>query len=264
MTSASPKLILSINAGSSSVKITVFSPPAPSSKSYPDPIPLANASVDNITAPPARLTYSLGSETKEKKKELSKDDVSDQATAFSYILSHLISDSAFKELNNEKDITHITHRIVHGGDYAHMEPLNADTYHKLEELSDLAPLHNTVGLQIVKAAHKELPHAQNWAYFDSAFHQTLPEAIRTYAIDQEKAKKNGLRKYGFHGISYAFITRSVGAFLKNETPNMIALHLGSGASACAIRDGKSLDTSMGLTPLAGLPGGSRSGDIDPR
>lgn len=110
-----------------------------------------------------------------------------------------------------------------------------------------------------------LPKATNVACFDSQFHHTMPEAVRTYPINQKIAKANGLRKYGFHGISYAFITRSVAAYLQKpeEQTNIIALHLGSGASACAIKNGKSLNTSMGLTPLTGLPGATRSGDVDP-
>jgi len=259
-------LILSINAGSSSVKITVYTLPSPDSKAYPSPSPLATAEISNITAPPAKLKYTVGNTTKQKGDELSKDSVHDQASAFSYILSHLSSDDDLPQLAHTDDIKYACHRIVHGGAYSHMEPLNPDTLHKLDALSDLAPLHNVIGLQIVRAAHRELPKAINYAYFDSAFHQTIPEHIYTYAIPQETAKKNGLRKYGFHGISYAFITRSVAEHLGKEEKDtsIIALHLGSGASVCAIENGRSKDTSMGLTPLAGLPGGSRSGDVDPR
>ncbi|KAI4267261.1 MAG: hypothetical protein LQ337_008434 [Flavoplaca oasis] len=108
--------------------------------------------------------------------------------------------------------------------------------------------------------------AKNIAYFDTSFHATIPKAISSYPIDPATASKNGLRKYGFHGLSYAFLTRSVADFLgkpQNET-SIIALHLGSGSSACAIQNGKSLDNSMGLTPLDGLPGATRSGSVDPR
>jgi acetate kinase len=155
---------------------------------------------------------------------------------------------------------------VHGADYDHAKIINEDTYKHLEELSDLAPLHNGAALAIVDTCTKQLPRAANIACFDSQFHATIPPHIRTYPIDQKIAKKNFLRKYGFHGISYSFITRSVAQFLRKEPSqlNIIALHLGSGASACAIKDGKSWDTSMGLTPLAGLPGATRSGSIDPR
>lgn len=125
--------------------------------------------------------------------------------------------------------------------------------------------HNSRSLKIVQAVSKELQHAKNVAYFDSAFHSQIPRHIRTYPISPKVASSNGLRKYGFHGISYAFIVKAVTPFINKPVSqtNIIALHLGSGASACAIRAGKSLDTSMGLTPLSGLPGATRSGSIDP-
>lgn len=115
------------------------------------------------------------------------------------------------------------------------------------------------------ACHHDLPKVVNVACFDSGFHHTMPDYVKTYAIDQKIAQEKGLRKYGFHGLSYKYITRRVAQQLgkpQSET-NLIALHLGSGASACAIKNGQSIDTTMGLTPVSGLPGGSRSGDIDP-
>jgi acetate kinase len=115
------------------------------------------------------------------------------------------------------------------------------------------------------ACHEDLPNVVNVACFDSGFHHTMPDYVKSYAIDPKIAKQKGLRKYGFHGLSYKYILRQVALELgkpEKET-NIIALHLGSGASACAIRKGQSIDTSMGLTPVSGLPGGSRSGDIDP-
>lgn len=117
----------------------------------------------------------------------------------------------------------------------------------------------------MRAVHDQLPKATNIAFFDSTFHASIPAHIKTYPINQKVAKSNKLRKYGFHGLSYAFITRSVAESLNKpaEDLNIIALHLGSGASACCIKNGKSLDTSMGLTPLAGLPGATRSGSVDP-
>ena len=115
------------------------------------------------------------------------------------------------------------------------------------------------------ACHDHLPNVINVACFDSGFHHTMPDYVKAYAIDQKIAKEKGLRKYGFHGLSYQYITRTAAEFLgksPSET-SIIALHLGSGASACAIKNGQSIDTTMGLTPVSGLPGGSRSGDIDP-
>lgn len=254
-----PKIILSINAGSSSVKISVYRV----ERIGQAPKQLADAQIAGLTAPPATLTYERGSE---KIKEHKIDGINGQQDAFNYILDHLVNDKALSEIQNKDNITHACHRVVHGGDYREAHVIDSDTYHHLEELTDLAPLHNASALAIVEACTRELPKAKNIAYFDSAFHATIPEAIRTYPIDQKVAKNNKLRKYGFHGISYAFIVRSVAEFLQknvNET-SVIALHLGSGASACAIKNGVSLDTSMGLTPLAGLPGATRSGSVDPR
>ncbi|KAK3177084.1 hypothetical protein OEA41_008412 [Lepraria neglecta] len=251
-------IILSINSGSSSVKVSVYKS---SARSQP-PQQLADAQISGLTAPPAKLAYESGSE---KVKDQEVKDINSNEDACEYILNHLVKDKGLSEISSRDDITHVCHRVVHGGDYPDAHVIDEETYHHLEDLTDLAPLHNTSALAIVKACMKALPKAKNIAYFDSSFHATIPEAIRTYPIDPAVAKKNKLRKYGFHGISYAFITRSVAEYLKkpeSET-SIIALHLGSGASACVIKNGKSLDNSMGLTPLAGLPGATRSGDVDP-
>lgn len=254
------KVILSINAGSSSVKASVFSYASPSQ----DPKELAVIQVAGLTALPATLKYERGDQHI-KNQELSETDVSSQETAYEYILNHLTSDPGLPELSHADDIEFACHRVAHGGDYNKPVRIDRDTFHHLEELSDLAPLHNAGALTIVQAVHEKCPKASNIAFFDNAFHQTLPEAARTYAIDQKVAKRNKLRKYGFHGLSYAFITRAVAAYLSKPATelNIVALHLGSGASACCIRGGESIDTSMGLTPLAGLPGATRSGSLDP-
>lgn len=254
-----PEIILSINAGSSSVKISVYKTPSDNSKV---PTQLAEAVIEGLTAPPAKLKYTRGNE-KLKGQEL--EVISSQEDAFRYILDHLTKDKGLPEINNKEDIKFTCHRVVHGGDYPRSQVIDKETYHHIEELSDLAPLHNAPALSIVRAVADILPHAKNIAYFDSAYHNTLPDYICTYPIDQSTAQKNKLRKYGFHGISYQFIARAVSEHLNKpvEDLNIIALHLGSGASACCIKNGKSLDTSMGLTPLAGLPGATRSGSIDP-
>ncbi|KAJ4986145.1 acetate kinase [Stagonosporopsis vannaccii] len=254
-----PEIILSINAGSSSVKISVYKTPEDKTDV---PKQLAEASVDGLTAPPAKLKYMRGDEVI-KGQEL--EGISSQKDAFNYILKYLTQDKGLPELSNKEDIHFTCHRVVHGGDYPRSQVIDKETYHHIEELSDLAPLHNAPALSIVRAVADILPDAKNIAYFDSSFHNTLPEHVCTYPIDQSVAKKNKLRKYGFHGISYSFIVHAVSTHLKkpaNEL-NIIALHLGSGASACCIRGGESIDTSMGLTPLAGLPGATRSGSIDP-
>ena len=252
-------IILSINSGSSSVKVSIYK----FDTHGKPPVQLADAQIDGLTAPPAKFNYERGS-GKIKNREVG--DIESNEDACEYILNHLVNDDGLSELSGRDDITHACHRVVHGGDYPAAHIIDEGTYHHLEDLTDLAPLHNASALAIIKVCANALPKAKNIAYFDSSFHSTIPEAIRTYPVDPEIAKKNKLRKYGFHGISYAFITRSVAEYLKkpeNET-SIIALHLGSGASVCAVLDGKSLDNSMGLTPLAGLPGATRSGSIDPR
>jgi acetate kinase len=253
-----PEIILSINAGSSSVKISVYKAAADTSA----PEQLAEASIEGLTAPPATLTYVRGDE-EIKGREV--EGVESQEEAFRYILDHLTQDAGLHELSKKEDIHFTCHRVVHGGDYARSQVIDGETFERIAELSDLAPLHNAPALSIVRAVADILPGATNVACFDSAFHHSLPERVCTYAIDQDVARKNKLRKYGFHGISYSFITHAVATHLGKDPDkvNIIALHLGSGASACCIKNGKSLDTSMGLTPLAGLPGATRSGSIDP-
>jgi len=132
-------------------------------------------------------------------------------------------------------------------------------------LSDLAPLHNSSALAVIKACLDHLPHSKSVAVFDTTFHQSIPAHISTYAISPSLAQEKSLKKYGFHGLSYSYILRSVSTFIQRKASeiSIIALHLGSGASMCAIQNGKSCDTTMGLTPLDGLPGATRSGSVDP-
>ncbi len=252
-------IILSVNAGSSSVKVSVYETSSPASP----PTQLAEASISGLTAPPAAFTYAAGS-TNTKNEQV--PHVDSQESAFDHILDRLQSSESLPQVSDKQKITHVCHRVVHGGDYPEAHVIDDTTFHHLQDLTELAPLHNASALAIVKACVKLLPKAKNIAYFDSSFHASMPDAVKTYPIDPQVAKTNKLRKYGFHGISYSFITRSVADFLgKNiDATNLIALHLGSGASACAVKGGKSVDNSMGLTPLAGLPGATRSGDVDPR
>jgi acetate kinase len=254
------KVILAINAGSSSVKISIYT-----AEHRQAPRQLAETQISGLTAPPAQLSYTRADVTVLKNEEV-KDKIESQDDAFKVLLRTLIEDEHLTEIKRKSDIAIACHRIVHGGDYTTSKVINQDTYHHLEELSDLAPLHNGPALKIVASCVDQLPGAVNVACFDSVFHSTIPEHIYTYPINRDIAKKNRLRKYGFHGISYSFITRSVAEFLGKDQGDLsiVALHLGSGASACAIKNGKSWDTTMGLTPLAGLPGATRSGSVDPR
>ena len=254
------KIILSVNAGSSSVKVSVYN-----AESGQTPAQLAEAQLSGLTAPPVALDYVRDGQTIHKGKEL-KSEAMGQRDAFGMLLETLFKDEELPQIRGKGDIAMVCHRIVHGGDYSKPQLISDDTYYHLEKLNDLAPLHNANSLGIVQACVRDLPDARNVACFDSQFHASLPAHIRTYPIDPAIAQSNRLRKYGFHGISYSFITRASADFLgkSRDEINLIALHLGSGASACAIKGGKSRDTSMGLTPLAGLPGATRSGSVDPR
>ncbi|KXN81337.1 putative acetate kinase, partial [Leucoagaricus sp. SymC.cos] len=162
-------------------------------------------------------------------------------------------------------ISHVCHRVVHSGRYDEPVVVNEKSISQMTRLSDLVPLHNGAALSVIKVCTDVLPRAVSVAYFDTIFHRSMPPHISTYPVDQTIAEEHGLRKYGFHSISYPYILNSVSAYLQKPASslNLILLHLGSGASACAIRNGKSYDTSMSLTPVSGLPGATRSGAIDP-
>jgi acetate kinase len=159
----------------------------------------------------------------------------------------------------------VGHRIVHGG-ARFTEPtlVTQAVLDSIRQLQYLAPLHNPVGAAVIEAAARLLPHVPQVAVFDTAFHRTLPEVAALYAIPYELST-GGLRRYGFHGISYRYVTGRLLECLQREPAGtrLIICHLGNGASVCAVRDGHSVDTSMGFTPLEGLVMGTRSGDIDP-
>lgn len=166
---------------------------------------------------------------------------------------------------DEHDLAAIGHRVVHGG-ARFFEPTLIDHLVKIniEDLSDLAPLHNPGAVEGIDAAEKAFPGLPMVAVFDTAFHETMPAEAYTYAIDYELARRYRVRKYGFHGTSHQYVSRAAAEFLGRplESLKQIVLHLGNGASACAIDGGKSVDTSMGMTPLPGLVMGTRSGDVD--
>ncbi|MBF4614132.1 acetate/propionate family kinase [Curtobacterium sp. VKM Ac-1376] len=160
----------------------------------------------------------------------------------------------------------VGHRVVHGGDrFDRAVVVDEQVEAAIDHLSRLAPLHNPAALAGIRAARAALPGVPHVAVFDTAFHRTIPDAAATYAIDADLAKRYGIRRYGFHGTSHRFVSRAAAAFLGRpvEELKMIVLHIGNGASACAIDGGRSIETSMGMTPLEGLVMGTRSGDIDP-
>jgi len=165
-----------------------------------------------------------------------------------------------------REIAAVGHRVVHGGTRFRAPVLVDDAVvDAIRELSSLAPLHNPAGLAGIEAARRTLPEVPQVAVFDTAFHATLPEAVSTYALDRAVADRYGIRRYGFHGISVGWVAAGTGRLLGRPVAdlNMIVLHLGNGASATAVAGGRSVETSMGLTPLEGLVMGSRTGDIDP-
>ncbi|GHH70329.1 acetate kinase [Streptosporangium violaceochromogenes] len=162
------------------------------------------------------------------------------------------------------ELTAIGHRVVHGGTtFTEPTPITDEVIGKIEELVPLAPLHNPpnlVGIEIARRLRPDLPQV---AVFDTAFHSTIPEAAATYAIDRETAERLRIRRYGFHGTSHAYVSRKAALAAGRPRGNVIVLHLGNGASASAVSDGRCVETSMGMTPLEGLVMGTRSGDLDP-
>ncbi|HYJ76082.1 MAG TPA: acetate kinase [Kineosporiaceae bacterium] len=169
-------------------------------------------------------------------------------------------------LRDAGEVAAVGHRVVHGGDrFTAPTVVDDDVLAAVDELADLAPLHNPAAAAGIRAAREALPGVPQVAVFDTAFHATLPLAARTYAVPREWRERYGVRRYGFHGTNFAHVTTEAARLLGREPGevNLVALHLGNGASACAIRGGTSVDTSMGLTPLAGLVMGTRSGDLDP-
>jgi acetate kinase len=186
--------------------------------------------------------------------------VTDHVSALGDLLPELRLDRRFVEPEV------IGHRVVHGGEKFSKPILITDEVtSEIESLIPLAPLHNPGNLAGIKACIRAFPNTPQVAVFDTAFHQSMPPASFRFAIDSELAQKHGLRKYGFHGTSYSYVTRKTAEFLGKEVDelNLIILHIGNGASACAVKGGKSFDTSMGLSPLPGLVMGTRSGDVDP-
>ncbi|MBU0721432.1 acetate kinase [bacterium] len=160
----------------------------------------------------------------------------------------------------------IGHRVVHGGEEFHSATLiNEHVIQKIQELIPLAPLHNPANLEGILVSRKKAPLVPQVAVFDTAFHFHMPKEAYLYAIDYELYEKNNIRRYGFHGSSHAYVLEETSKYLKKDASalNIITLHLGNGSSACAIKNGISIDTSMGFTPLEGLMMGTRSGDIDP-
>ncbi len=164
------------------------------------------------------------------------------------------------------DVAAIGHRVVHGGErFVESTVIDGEVEAAIEALIPLAPLHNPANLEGIRTARRRAPEVVQVAVFDTAFHQSLPEAVYRYALPQMLYTEMGVRRYGFHGTSHAYVAQKAAERLERplSKTNLITLHLGNGASACAIRDGRSVETSMGMTPLEGLVMGTRPGDVDP-
>jgi acetate kinase len=189
----------------------------------------------------------------------------DHRAAIQAVLDSLL-DPSTGAISNLDEIVAIGHRVVHGGEYfSESVIINDEVINKIEECVPLAPLHNPPSLTGIKACSELMPNAQQIAVFDTAFHQTLPPKAFMYPIPYELYEKNHIRKYGFHGTSHRYVSQRAAVLLGKplDETKIITCHLGNGGSITAVENGKSIDTSMGFTPLAGLMMGTRSGSIDP-
>ena len=169
-------------------------------------------------------------------------------------------------VESAEEIMAVGHRVVHGGEkFSEPTIITAEILNQLKKLSFLAPLHNPANLQGIEIATRVFPEAKQVAVFDTAFHQTIPDFAYRFSIPKKFYEEHGLRVYGFHGTSHSYVSREAASFLEKDLSrfNTITIHLGNGCSIAAIKDGKSVDVSMGLTPVGGLMMGTRSGDIDP-
>ncbi len=240
--------ILALNCGSSSLKFQVFDTVTMT--------PIAKGTAERVTELGSFISYKFGEEKGRREGQL--DTHSD---ALSAIVELLTANGI--ELS---EIKAVGHRVVHGGDkFASSVEATDEVIKTISDLSDLAPLHNPANLVGIVAARDVLPHAKHVAVFDTAFHQTMPDYNYRYAVPGAWYRELGVRKYGFHGTSHLYVSKRAAALLGKPADqcNIVTMHIGSGASACAIRGGRSIDTSLGMTPLAGLIMGTRSGDLDP-
>lgn len=243
--------VLVLNSGSSSLKFQLFV--------WPDTSPVVRGTIDRIGEEQSKITVS-GSKENGSSPGSENSAVKDHHQAFA-LLSKLLD-----RYTTDGAIDVIGHRVVHGGDrFALPAVIDAAVVEGIRSLCPLAPLHNPPNLAGIEACLAHFSESVQVAVFDTAFHQTLPEQAYRYAIPEKLYSDLHLRRYGFHGTSHGYVARQAAEYLNRqlESTNLITLHLGNGASACAVRGGKSIDTSMGLTPLEGLVMGTRSGDIDP-
>ena len=247
--------VLVLNSGSSSLKFELFDMRARR--------PLAGGIVERIGEGSTSLThYTIGASGRRRESTTSAP-ANDHRHAISVVGETLHQSQA---IAHARDLFGIGHRVVHGGeDFQQPTLIDQDVLEAVRRQTPLAPLHNPANLMGMEATLAEYPEVPQVAVFDTAFHQTLPAYAYRYAVPEELYNEYRIRRYGFHGTSHQYVSKRAAEFLDRplESLNLIVLHLGNGASAAAIRGGRSVDTSMGLTPLEGLMMGTRCGDIDP-
>lgn len=239
--------ILSVNAGSSSLKFTLFE--------MPEEKELISGVFERIGIENSFYTIKLNGEKIKKETELK-----DHKAAFELLVKELIDNKIVDSLD---EIAGIGHRIVQGGSYFDKTVLaTEDNISIVEKLSSLAPLHNPAAVVGIRAAQSVFPNATQTLVFDTAFHQTMEEEVYLYPVPYEWYTKYSVRRYGAHGTSHKYVSMRANEILDNEDARLITCHIGNGASISAVKAGKCVETSMGLTPNAGLMMGTRCGDID--
>lgn len=239
--------ILSVNAGSSSLKFTLFEMPAQTV--------IASGLFEKIGLSDSFYSIKINGEKITKEKALDNHSI-----AVETLMQELISMNIIKSLD---EIEGVGHRIVHGGpNFTKTTLLNEEIVKELAKNDDLAPLHNKAHIMGINAFMEALPNATQVAVFDTAFHSTMDKKEYLYPVPYEWYEKYQVRKYGFHGTSHRYINKTISEYLKRDDLKVISCHIGNGGSVTAIASGKVADTSMGFTPLAGIMMGSRCGDID--
>ena len=242
--------ILVVNCGSSSLKYQLID--------MENESVLAKGNFERIGEEEAFLTHKI-----DDKKYVTRKGVSNHKEALDIILGELTSNE-YGVIKSLDEIDAIGHRTVHGGELFNKSVLiNDEVIAKIDECSTLAPLHNPASILGIKACMEAMPGKPMVGVFDTAFHQTMPKENFLYPIPEEYYTKLRVRKYGAHGTSHQFVSKIAMELLNNKDAKIVTCHLGQGASICAVKAGKSVDTSMGLTPLGGIAMVTRSGDLDP-
>jgi acetate kinase len=250
-------IVLVINTGSSSIKYQLFN--------METETVLAKGLVEKIGEEVGALRHDAMENGGEERTLAKEVPIKDHHQGLSFIVD-LLSHSEHGVIRDKREIDAVGHRVVHGGEAFHRTTIiDARVIQAIEDNIPLAPLHNPTNLLGIEVSREVFPHCPQVAVFDTAFNQTIAKPAYLYAVPYELYEKHGVRKYGFHGTSHAYVSEAAAEFLQTDIGqlNIITIHLGNGASMAAIKGGKCIDTSMGMTPLGGLVMGSRCGDLDP-